>query len=234
MTGNFLDPRLDGKKVVRDVRHARQVILLRDEKLWIVTDIVRSEQEHRFTQIWNFPPDFRPDQVSAKNGVISTNRPDNANVALYQFMDGPLEYTKYHGCNENGRTLGWVAMPDKATGLDATPAVDLHCSWRGKGVKILITVVVPFKGGNPVDGIKALRRGKAEGVEVTLKDGRSVEYLYGTENAEAALKTSKATFTLIPAGGCESDARTGDRLKVIVPTSFRWKPDGVGERPNYQ
>jgi len=230
---NFMDQELDGKKVVRDVRHARQVILLRDEKLWIVTDIVRSEQEHCFTQIWNFPPDFAPDQVSATNGVISTNRPDDVNIALYQFIDGPLVYAKYHGSNASGRTLGWVAMPDKATGLDATPAVDIHCSWRGKGQQILITVIVPFKGGNPVHGIRALRRGKAEGVEVTLKDGRNVEYLYGTDNAEAVLKTNNAMFTIIAGGGCETDAGTGARINVIVPTGFRWESDGISERPSY-
>ena len=230
---NFLDTKLKDQQVIRDVKHKRQILLLRDEKIWIVTDILTSEQEHRFTQIWNFPPDFKENEVNAKDGVICTSRPDNVNVALYQFLDGKLDYDKYYGFNKDGRTLGWVALPSKETGLDVTPAVDLHSSWRSKGEKILITVIVPFKADNPVKSIKPLRQGKAEGVELTLKDGRIVEYLYGTGKAEATLKTPEATLSLLPGGGYEEDAKSRERLPVIVPTGFRWDTDGNSEKPDY-
>ena len=230
---NFLDTKLKDQQVIRDVKHKRQVLLLRDEKIWIVTDILTSEQEHRFTQIWNFPPDFKQNEVNAKDGVICTSRPDNVNIALYQFMDGKLDYDKYYGFNKDGRTLGWVALPSKETGLDVTPAVDLHSSWLSKGEKILITVIVPFKVDNPVKSIKPLRQGKAEGVELTLKDGRIVEYLYGTGKADATLKTPEATLSLLPGGGYEEDAKSRERLPVIVPTGFRWDTDGNSEKPDY-
>ena len=230
---SFLDTKLTDQQVIRDVKHKRQVLLLRDEKIWIVTDILTSEQEHRFTQIWNFPPDFKQDEVSAKDGLICTSRQDNVNIALYQFMDGKLDYDKYYGFNKDGRTLGWVALPNKETGLDVTPAVDLHSSWRSKGYKIIITVIVPFKSGNPLKTIKPLRQGKAEGVELTLNDGRIVEYLYGGEKAEAILKTPEATLTLLSGGGYEEDVKSKERLAIIVPAGLRWVADGNSEKPDY-
>ncbi len=230
---NFLDAKLTDQRIIRDVQHKRQVLLLRDEKIWIVTDVVRSGQEHRFTQTWNFPPDFKPDEVAAKDAVIRTSRSANVNIELYQFMDGRLDYDKYYGFNEAGRTLGWVARADQKTKLDVTPAVDLHASWRSKGEKILITIVVPFKADNPVKSIRPLTQKKAEGVELALKDGRVVEYVYGAEKAEATLKTPEATLILLPGGGYEEDAKSKERLPIIVPTGFRWEFDGNSENPNY-
>ena len=219
---NFLDPKLTDRQVIHDVRHTRQVLLLRSEKIWIVTDRIQSEQEHRFTQTWNFPPDFKNEDVTAKDGVIRTTRPSDVNIALHQFRTGGFEYEKYYGMKEGGRLLGWVSLLNKETGLEATPAVDVHCSWRSKGEQVLITVIVPFKTDNPVKAIKSLRQGKAEGVEVTLADGGTVEYVYGADGAEATLKTPKAAFTLLPGGGCEKDADTGEQHPVIVPAGFRW------------
>jgi hypothetical protein len=230
---NFMDARLTAKNVIRDVRHKRQVLLLRDEKVWIVTDVVQSEQEHRFTQTWNFPPDFKENEVTANEGVIRAGRRGDVNIALYQFMDGQLDYNKYYGFKMEGRTLGWVAKEDKATGLDATPAADIHGSWRGKGEKVIITVVVPFKADNPVKSIRALKQGKAEGIILTLSDRRVVEYVYVAEKAEASLKTSEATLILLPGGGYEEDAMSKERLPIIVPTGFRWELDGNSEKPNY-
>ena len=229
---NFLEPKLKNKAIIRDVRHARQVILLRNEKLWIVTDVIKSQQEHLFTQIWNFPPEFAKDAVIANDGVITTCRPNSVNVALHQFADGPLGYEKYYGLNESGRTLGWVALADKTTGLDMTPKVDLHCSWHGKGEKILITVVVPFKGINPVKTIAALNQADSHGVAITLAAGSQIEYRCNGGKDGATLKTNAATLTLLPGGGSEKSV-AGTSIPVIVAKDFRWRITANGEIPEY-
>jgi hypothetical protein len=228
---NCIDPAKE-KSVITDVRHRRQLLLLREQNIMIVTDIVESEADHRFTQTWNFPPDFKQDEISAADGVISATGPGDVNLAMYQFMDGPLEYEKFYGLKENERILGWVALADEASGLPMSPAVDLHCSWRSKGQKVLVTVIVPFKTANPVQSVKQLTQGKAKGVILTLADGKTVQYLYGGE-AEAWLKTDRAELTLLPGGGFEQD-KNGKRTDIIIPETFNWIETPAGEFPHYK
>jgi hypothetical protein len=227
---NCIDPTKE-KSVITDVSHRRQLLLLREEKIIIVTDVVESEAEHRFTQTWNFPPDFRQDEISAADGVISANGPDDVNLVMYQFMDGSLEYEKFYGLKEDGRILGWVAQADGASGLPMTPAVDLHGSWRSKGQKVLITVIVPFKISNPVQSIESLSQGKAKGVTIALAGGKMVEYL-SAGGEEAWLKTDAAELTLLPGGGFEQDAM-GARQSILVPETFTWEMTPKGEKPVY-
>lgn len=222
---NFTDPKKEDS-VITGVQHKRQLLLLREQKIMIVTDIVESENEHRFTQSWNFPPDYQEKEIHAQDKIIKTNRAEDANVALYQFTDTELEYEKFHGLNEDGRVLGWVGMKDKETGLDMTPAVDIHSSWRGQGKNVLITVIVPYKTLNPVHSIKPSKEGT--GFDLVLSGGEKIEYTYGGAEQEASLKTENAQFKLLPGGGYEQDSE-GTKKAIIIPNGFKWddRPESI-------
>jgi len=138
-----------------NVAHRRQVIFVRDPGFWIVTDILtnRDQQEHTFTQIWNFPPwregpknpvyGFRNEEVVLNQPAsqLHTEDPKGPNVWLYHFGASPLEYTKHYG--EKNPYLGWYAIGFG----NITPAPDVMVNWKSPKNSVLVTVIWPAPDG---------------------------------------------------------------------------------------
>ena len=49
--------------MLRVVEHDRGVLFLRRYGMWVVTDVMRSEDEHGYSQSWNLHPDFGEGEV---------------------------------------------------------------------------------------------------------------------------------------------------------------------------
>ncbi len=181
--------RVDPSSVDFSVTHFRRVIHVRSLSCWILTDtmLCRDDREHEFTQIWKFPPlqglsdsnrvavcGFKPEQVQYGDRTIRTVDPLGPNLALYHFADVPLIYSKYFG--ETSPYRGWYA---KSLG-DLLPSVDMHATWRARGVSIITTLLWPTQVGSPP--IRAMAHGSAERSQAlttftaTLKDGTTLAF----------------------------------------------------------
>ncbi len=215
--------------VIEDVTHERQIIFLKQEKMWIITDIVNSMDEHTFTQSWLLGPQCKPDNVQAGNNIIKTEIPDSVNMSFYQFGIENLDYSKPYGVFEPDRVLGWVGKYVDQQKDIFTPAVNLLVEWKGKGQQVLITLLEPFEKQSKVDEIRSFNTG----FYLKLKNGNRISYFYqGKGETEAQLRTTNASFILKADGGYERTA-AGKKTDVIIPQSFRWQNTPKGEVPVY-
>jgi len=196
--------------------HLREVVFVREAKLWIITDRLRADGNREFEQMWNFPPavnaegkpnpGFTRDQVvtNEKEKTIRTADPHGPNVALYHFTGSPLHYVKYYG--RKNPYMGWYSFSINGRKV---PAVDVHAKWKGKGSQLLVTVIVPMKGPkSPVDTVEDLSAadGARCGFRMRMKDGLEVVYLAALDKRN--LKASGLSAT------CEGLLVTRDTKEI--------------------
>jgi hypothetical protein len=171
------------------VAHQRRIIHVRSLACWILTDTMtcRDDKNHDFTQIWKFSPPqgqadakhgalcgFKAEQVQAADRVIQTLDPSGPNLALYQFGNVSLTYSKYFG--ETNPYRGWYAR----TIGDLTPSVDIHATWRAQGVSTVATLLWPTPSGSPpirsIDNGGGSRSQAVTGFTALLKDGSTLGF----------------------------------------------------------
>ena len=215
--------------VIEGVSHDRQLIFLKKEKMWIITDIVESQSEHRFSQSWLLAPEYTPDRVAITNNTVSTHRKDGVNICLYQCGNMELDYNSYYGTMEENQLLGWVAKKTGEGSEDFTPAVNVLVDWVGSGKQVLVTVVVPYKNANPIESMVAV----GPGFDMTLADGQHISYRYqGSGKVEAELTSGDSQLILSGRKVIEID-ENGGRTGGKVPRFFKWKTTPEGEIPIY-
>ena len=215
--------------VIEGVSHDRQLIFLKKEKMWIVTDRVESKSEHRFSQSWLFAPEYTPDMLATTNNMISTHWKDGVNICLYQCGSMDLDYSSNYGTMEKNQLLGWVAKKTGEGSEDFTPAVNVLVDWVGSGKQVLVTVVVPYENSNPVESMTAA----GPGFDMILADGQRISYRYhGSGKVEAEL-TSGNSRLILSAGKVIEVDEDGGRIGGKVPRMFKWKTTPDGEIPIY-
>ena len=205
--------------VIGDVTHNRAVILIKSAGIFLVRDTVESLREHRFTQSWLFAPEFKPEFLRIHSDSIVTTRPgDSVNTAFYFYGIDGLQFSTHYGIFRENRILGWVAKLTDRKAWTFTPAVQLFTEWNSRGTKTLYTVIVPFRGKNPVVSRKRL----PDGFELTLKNGNTIRLSGG--------RLTSAGYALSDQG--ESGRGTFTPLKV--PKQFQWKTTEKGVVPSYE
>jgi hypothetical protein len=213
--GGYEDPKIM-------VRHERQLIFLRDPQIWIVTDRLRGEtgtmsgtETHTYTQTWNFPEDFAPDQVTfdVSKKIIQTLDPKGPNISLRHFSSAQIEYEKYYG--QENPMRGWI----RVSGLDNLKAVDMHANWKGSGDQVLVTLIIPSRRmENRVAKVESFGSGQDTsicGFSLALKDGTRITYQAALNSAvlhagSLEARASALLLTELPEGsssGIMLDAR---------------------------
>jgi sulfatase modifying factor 1 len=152
-----------------DVSHNRQVVLLKDIKIWIIRDVLTGKGKHRYSQYWNFPapyminseskiynsPGFTPEQVNIdpENKNIITHDPNGPNIRLLQFTDNKLSYNLFYG-QKKPVYKGWYNVTN---GCEMLKSVQVEVNWSGKDDQQLITLLVPTKNAeNPIQSIRQI------------------------------------------------------------------------------
>jgi hypothetical protein len=157
----------EGKDTVIDGSHQRRLLFLRDWDLWIVEDTLQVAGEHRYTQIWKFPPaegevkgtpvqlyGFTKDDVVLRpeKNVVFTSDPDGPNIALYSFGHPAVTFERYYGEKEPYR--GWFGQ---GIGGARLPANDVLLSWTEKDTTQRLTAILPARRGlSPLRSIEPL------------------------------------------------------------------------------
>jgi len=251
----------NGSITISGVTHRREVIFLRQQKLYLVIDRIKSSASHTYKQIWNFDPTYAESEVSfTGNKSIITQDNDGANVAIYNFTTSPLTYNKYYGYVNGTEYLGWYTG-----GTSYMPAVDTHVVWNGTGNQVLVTVIRPMALTD--DGITSVIDTSSEtsrGFEIVMDSGAVIKYQarlsQGSISIDNITVNGDSLLTVTTGGvvngmvfGCSSmniagqgqfvkDTNfefevTGTVLSAIIPIStpatFRWVEDGENIHPIY-
>lgn len=220
---------LPESKVVSDVSHSREVLFLKNEKLWIITDRVNSASERDFTLSWLLAPEYTPAQLKQSAQGFETANPERPNLALYQTGSVQPKSTQYYGELSSNRILGWVGLAQDVKAGTFTPALHILNDWRAQGEQQLISVLVPYRTENPVSEFQPTEKGFL----LRLQDGKEVSYAVNPEaGTQAVLQTGRYTFTLSPDGGAFSAEKKNQ--PVTYPSTFSWKDTPKGEVPSYR
>ena len=196
---------LDLRRKVTDVSHTRQVHLLKDVGLWVVTDRMDSQSDHVYTQRWNLhvPEEssyghvhgFAPDQVQVDyvNDRVATHHPEGPNVSLYQFGSSPLLLeTRMARVPEQPIQTWTIGDRDRRyiennNYLFAFTISRVHTHFRGTGSQALVSVVYPRRTDE--DELAAISRferdGKVIGFDARLTDGTQVAYRLALDGEES-------------------------------------------------
>jgi formylglycine-generating enzyme required for sulfatase activity len=169
-----------------DATHNRQVLFVKNCKLWVVRDIV--DGGSNYTQLWHFPPPLPVDRkintaamhlsmpgFTSEQVILSddtdrfyTADPEGANVEIYNFTASDVSYEKYFG--DKYPHKGWRAA------LGWLPAVDVNAKWSGK--EPLVTLINPVAAGakSSVKNLADISDENISGFEAVLQDGIKVTY----------------------------------------------------------
>ncbi len=220
---------LPAGEVISDVSHRREILFLKQEKLWIITDRVKSAVERDFTLSWLLAPEYTPDQLKLSAQGFETVNPERPNLALYQTGTVQPKSTQYYGEFSAKRILGWVGLAKNVKAGTFTPALHILNDWRAKGEQEVISVLVPHRAENPVSEFKPTEKGFL----LRLQDGKEVSYVVNPEaGTQAVLQTGDYTFTLTPDGGVYTTEKKTESVRY--PATFSWKDTANGEVPTYR
>ncbi|MBT3380554.1 MAG: hypothetical protein HN742_32175 [Lentisphaerae bacterium] len=175
------------------VRHQRQIVFLRKQRLWLVTDRLTGDgKAHEYQQMWHFPPPheqwnitspgFLNSQVvtDAESRLIRTTDTSGPNIVLRHFSAADISYRRYFGQKKPWR--GWFARAISGLKL---PAVDVYACWKDTGGNTIVTtVLVPTPTtDDPVATATdlSLPNGTVSGCRLVLNDGTDVTWLAARE-----------------------------------------------------
>ncbi len=176
MTGDYSKKKL----IVDDVTHNRQVIFDRESEIFVSTDIMKTDSEHDYTQVWAVNHEFTEDEfmINRNKNLIKTLDAEGANISIYNFNNENLDYETYCGVNENnGETVyGWQTYQS----YGQKPKIDTHVKWKGAGNQLAISLIVPYPDMN--DKVKAtskleLTDSYLTGFTAQLADGSQISYI---------------------------------------------------------
>jgi len=180
-----------GGEPITNVRSSRQILQLRNSRLFIVTDNVhfndpeQRQREHAFaipcqlalsTQKEGATKPFSIEQIELDSAAkqIRTANPDGANVTVHQFADVPITYR-----------LGREAKPDfrkyaaRLSGYTGIAEQDLTATFNASGDLALVSLIAssPRNGETRVKTIEPMNRGaEIAGFHATLRDGGEMWY----------------------------------------------------------
>ena len=239
-----------------DVTHWRGVTFLRHLNAWVVVDMMRSHNPHRYTQIWKFAQPivdkggiqtegFTLNQINTSDSArrITSNDTSSGavNVSLRQF--GPaLHYTSYFGSDHG--PYGYVGNSFFA-GPGFSP--DVHADFNGSGDQVVITVIRPFRGtaGDGVNQAIDVSTAGISGADLHI-GGTTLAIRASAAPADLhAISQSAGAANLLIVEANGADVRTlvlGDprqpgasyetgptgRQPITIPTGFHWETDSGG------
>ncbi len=172
---------------VTGVKNSRQILQLRNSRLFIITDTIAGSDlsTHTFSVGYNLalssksegaPKPLAPDQlqIDEQNEILRANNPDGPSVSIYQFSDQPIHYQKGPDASLDyqayaprlGSSIGIANQQITASCTDSSELklVTLVCS-RDRKINERIASTQPFNDNGIV------------GFHATLVDGSQIWYL---------------------------------------------------------
>ena len=176
---------------INDVSHLRQIIYLKKQGFWIVTDRLNSEYEHDYDQLWllHIPEEssygpihgFTEDQIRLDQDrkSLCTEHPQGPNVSLYQFGTAPLDMRLrvappnaigVESWTTSGRDPQYI---ERENYLFSFTISRINTSFRGSGNQAIVSLVYPER----ITEVSEIREPNGViGFNLSSKDGSSVIY----------------------------------------------------------
>ncbi len=178
--------------IISDVSHTRQLIFVKEAKLWLVADIMEAPKTatHTYQQLWHFDYTFPREAVLVDAGSLSvcTAEPGKPNLFLYMSAAAGLTFTSRYGEGFEGKdkpilsqvpvgTRGWQNLGSGYDPGEMVPAMEVEASWQGTGRQMLLTALVPSPdANNPVEKVERRNEPGMTGLVLHLKDGTRIEF----------------------------------------------------------
>lgn len=180
--------------------HKRSVIMVKDADLWLVFDEMKNMngRKNTYSQIWNFAAyneenenlsGYTDEQVvlDKENNIVKTQDENGPNLNIMCISDSDLDYKKYYGTLEEGKTsLGWSKGGKNSDMGGYTPRADVHVNWSdsgeiGKTTKVL-SILSPSKDtSNNVLKYENLSQGDDIHYYIETADGIKIDYYSSPE-----------------------------------------------------
>jgi hypothetical protein len=219
-----------GTQVVARVRASRQVVQVREARLFVVADTLRFEdeeersREHRFELPLTLMLSTRqrtPGRPFSKEQLVAdvagkqlrTRNPYGPDVVLHQFAGSSVDYRMGREVKPDFTT--YVGRLSGDIGIAGQP---VSATWRGVGDEALVTVVssVPAGGVECIRRTEALNRGsEVAGFHAVLNDGRDLwcqVAARGPMDLACGSVTARAEMLLVIS---EQSSVTGNQSSVI-------------------
>lgn len=155
------------RKRITGVSHHRQVVFVRQARLWVVIDRVAAGASHAYRLDWHLPMApgkdavFTPEQIvsDAAAQSIITNRVDGPNLSLRHVAQLPLVFDR-----EERRS-------DPKNGYRTHDFLRIGSAWTATGADTVVTVLVPRpKGGADLASFTPVRETGVIGFDLLAPD----------------------------------------------------------------
>lgn len=231
--GSFNQPEIL-RNSIKDVTHQRQVIFLRNPKLWIVTDRLKSDNPHQYTWRWYLP--FSPKKekffsylpeelkIDEKRQEIATSKADGVNFTMRSFSRSPLGYKSI----KRNKIVKYGYYGDRLNPWNNVCEVLMTSEKK----KELLTVFAMYPGKDIKDTFKSLKKlisPNYEGFSAEMPDGSSVTYMAAfagetelksgliSANANVLLAAEKAGIKNVMVLDCKELSVNRQKVKLAHP-----------------
>jgi hypothetical protein len=214
-----------------DITHERQVIYVKN-KFWIVTDRIKADGNHKYTQVWQLAKEYTPEMlnIDSKRKYFNTTDKDGANIFVLNFGNNELDYSMKYG--ELEPYAGWYAVGYNIK----CKKMDIHTEWDGDGDQLIVSVLYPFKDDSLKINAKDISEDGKVGFELVDIDGSKVTYMtsLSKEKLECNQLTAKVEGILVIDNGskksglvigCDNLVKSNDAVFNDCPNDFEFLLD---------
>ena len=190
---------------IRDVTHRRTVFFVKESGVWILLDVMNSEQPYTYRQQWwmsklneKRPDGYEESQVRAFDAERGFKSQAHGKVNLSMYHTGPvdlgrgvIEDLSYQPVSTYVMQEEWFKGPraDRRVGVEH---LHLAVDWKSRGgTSQLITVVYPTQPLHDDLHIERARDGK--GVYLTLPDATEIDFRADGPEAELTVTSAGET-----------------------------------------
>jgi hypothetical protein len=191
------------KRSIWGVSHHRVVEFVKKHGVWVVTDLMTSDQPREYSQQWwswlrndHSPDGFLVNEIKADNEAktIKSSIADQPNYSMYHVGPTDLDANQQKAPELKYDPIGLKPKPDdhtKGMRLDRHPGIEfiqLRGTWKSEGGRSqLITVIYPRRTlDDDLDTMTYLKRkdGQVNGFVAKLKDGAEIAYTASLQKPE--------------------------------------------------
>ncbi len=156
------------QQAIKDVAHRRQLIFLRQAKLWLCIDRLHTDSERSYELIWQLPGPpaskkevrtFAPDAIQL----------DRAQETVHTQAQGQPNLSLYH---VGGEALALAKRPFKGRPTKLTSPTEIPVAWKGRGEQVVATLIHPRPNMQAsLQQIQRIREAGAIGFNAEAADG---------------------------------------------------------------
>lgn len=213
--------------IVSDVIHKRYVVFVKELGVFVVIDKMTAQNEHTYSRVWNFHPDYKKEDVKFDKEIIYTDAKNEPNISIYNYASVKPTYESFYGEKEpNVRGFykgSWDSQEIAKT--------DVHESYVGKDINML-AVLEPMEKGAKGRILKTYSDYNM--AELIFEDKSSLLAVFGKDEMCVRVRTNGKEYSLTFDESSAYFKENNKKIMLLKPTGFKWKETEKGYVPEYK